>query len=151
MVSGFARLGLSGEATWTSLIGGYSRHCDLQNALMCFCRMRSEGFEPNAATFASLLPCYGRLGLVHAARDLFCSMSDDHGVKPAFEHYGCLADALARSGHLPQALSVLHSMPASCRPHCVGSRILLSRCTMHGNAEIADDVFDHLSASESCR
>jgi pentatricopeptide repeat protein len=129
-------------STWTAMITAYAQHAYVEEALQLFKQMQQEGMKPNNITFVSVLVACSRVGLVDEGRELFNSMSRDHGIIPAIEHYACMVDLLGRAGHLNEAEEFINQMPLE--PTLVVWRTLLGACRIHGDIELGKRVAERI-------
>ncbi|CAA6658052.1 unnamed protein product [Spirodela intermedia] len=120
------------------MISGLALHGRGPAALELFRRMIAAGAPPpDGSTFVAVLRACAHSGLVREGREAFAAMAE-LGVERHREHYGCLADLLARAGMVEEAEKVVSSMPmepeaaqwgavaAGCRSHwstAVGERV----------------------------
>ncbi|XP_059663935.1 pentatricopeptide repeat-containing protein At1g28690, mitochondrial-like [Cornus florida] len=123
--------------SWTSMIDGYGKNGNPNEALELFSRMqRDNSTEPNYVTFLSTISACGHAGLVAKGKEIFDSMQRDYSMKPKMEHYACMVDLLGRAGSLNQALEFIMGMPK--KPSCDVWAALLSSCRLHGDVEMAN-------------
>ncbi|CAK9169695.1 unnamed protein product [Ilex paraguariensis] len=129
--------------SWTSMIDGYGKNGNPNEALELFSRMQGyHPIEPNYVTFLSALSACAHAGLIARGREIFESMQRDYSVKPRMEHYACMTDLLGRSGGLNEALEFIMEMPE--RPNSDVWAALLSSCRIHGDVEIANIAANEL-------
>ncbi|CAA6666836.1 unnamed protein product [Spirodela intermedia] len=98
--------------------------------------------EPNAVTFLGVLCACSRAGLVEQGRRLFDSMTNHHRIAPTIQHYGCMADLLARAGLMREAYKLVVAMPIE--PKAVVWRTLLAACRVHGDLKPGERIRWHL-------
>ncbi|KAL5981836.1 hypothetical protein ACLOJK_015902 [Asimina triloba] len=130
-------------ALFNSMISGLAHHGLGKRAMEVFREMQIAGLRPDAITFVSLLCALSHSGLIDEGKKLFDSMVKDHGIRPRIEHYGCMADLLARRGFLNEALDFIAKIPAEVNSHVIWGS-LLSACRIHGNVEMGDLVSKQL-------
>lgn len=122
--------------SWTSMIDGYGKNGNSNEALDLFSRMQKEyHVRPNYVTFLSALSACGHAGLVAEGWTIFESMERDYSLKPRMEHYACMVDLLGRAGSLQQAWDFVMGMPE--KPGSDVWAALLSSCQLHGDVEMA--------------
>ncbi|CAD6263173.1 unnamed protein product [Miscanthus lutarioriparius] len=80
--------------------------------------------------------------LVEEGRRHFDSMTQDYGIKPRVEHYGCIVDLLGRAGLIDEAYQFIRAMPIE--PNTVIWRALLSSCAVHKNVEIGEEALKQI-------
>ncbi|KAK4764768.1 hypothetical protein SAY86_025858 [Trapa natans] len=135
----FGEIGRSGKrnsCSWNSMIMSLAIHGRSDEVLDLYNRMQVEGIEPEDITFVGLLLACTHAGLVDRGREIYESMERDHGIAPKLEHYGCMVDLLGRAGMLPEAYSLVQTMPI--KPDSVIWGTLLGACSFHGNLELAE-------------
>lgn len=128
--------------TWTSMIDGYGKNGNPNQALELFCMMQECCVQPNNVTFLSALSACGHAGLVEKGREIFESMERDYSIKPKMEHYACMVDLLGRSGCLDQARELVVGMPE--KPNSDVWAALLSSCRLHGDVQMASIAANEL-------
>ncbi|KAL2899763.1 hypothetical protein RDABS01_024845 [Bienertia sinuspersici] len=96
--------------SWNTIISGLAMHGHASNALTFVERMKKAGVKPDGVTFLAVLCACTHIGLVDEGLAYFQSMAD-YCISPQVEHYGCLIDLYARSGHLSEALNLVKIMP----------------------------------------
>ncbi|GKV36818.1 hypothetical protein SLEP1_g44909 [Rubroshorea leprosula] len=121
--------------TWTSMIDGYGKNGDPNEALELFYTMQQCRVQPNDVTFLGALSACGHAGLLDRGCEIFESMEKDYSVKPNMEHYACMVDLLGRAGSLHQAWEFVMGMPK--KPNSDVWAALLSSCRLHGDVEMA--------------
>ncbi|XP_052208190.1 pentatricopeptide repeat-containing protein At4g14050, mitochondrial [Diospyros lotus] len=132
--------------SWTSIIVGTAQHGQAKDALSLYDEMILAGVKPNEVTFTGLIYACSHVGLVSKGRQFFKSMVEDYGLSPTLQHYTCLLDLFARSGHLYEAENLLKTMPFE--PDEAAWAALLSACKLHENIKMGARVADHLLSLE---
>ncbi|XP_031494263.1 pentatricopeptide repeat-containing protein At4g35130, chloroplastic [Nymphaea colorata] len=132
--------------SWNSIISGYGVHGQGHEALELFREMNEAGMRPNASTFVSLLSSCSMSGLVYDGWKLFESMSEEYGISPQIEHYGCIIDLLGRMGCTDLAQSFIESMPLIPTARIWGS--LLCACRHNGDITLAESTAEKILALE---
>ncbi|XP_050134424.1 pentatricopeptide repeat-containing protein At2g29760, chloroplastic-like [Malus sylvestris] len=127
---------------WTSIIVGLGMHGMADQVLELFLEMRKNGIQPHAITFIGVLNACSHSGLVDLGRYYFNLMTNDYGIEPTFEHYGCFVDILCRAGCLEEAKNVIENMPM--KPNKVIWMSLLSGARNHRNVKLGDFAARHL-------
>ncbi|CAK9187737.1 unnamed protein product [Ilex paraguariensis] len=120
--------------SWTSMITGYAKHGFAKRALEMFHQMLEAGMQPNEVTYIAVLSACSHVGMVDEGWKHFNSMSNEHGISPRMEHYGCMVDLLGRSGFLEKAVQFIYSMPF--KADALVWRTLLGACRVHANTEL---------------
>ncbi|XP_059662895.1 pentatricopeptide repeat-containing protein At2g29760, chloroplastic-like [Cornus florida] len=127
---------------WTAIIIGLGMHGMACDALELFAEMHRVGVTPNAITFIGVLNACNHAGLVDDGRRYFDMMTNEYGIEPTIEHYGCLVDILCRAGHLEEAKNLMQNMPM--KPNKVIWVSLLSGSRNHKNTDIGEYAARHL-------
>ncbi|KAF5944501.1 hypothetical protein HYC85_018578 [Camellia sinensis] len=129
--------------SWTSMINGYGKNGNPEEALVLFFRLQRDRYiEPNYVTFLSALSACGHAGLVAKGQEIFDSMERDYSMKPKIEHYACMVDLLGRAGSLNQAWEFVMAMPE--KPNSDVWAALLSACRLHDDVEMASIVSNEI-------
>ncbi|CAA7024233.1 unnamed protein product [Microthlaspi erraticum] len=121
---------------WNSVIVGLGMHGKADEALELFKEMVESGVKPNAVAFVGLLNACSHVGYVEEARSYFDLMVREYGVEREIEHYGCLVDALCRTGQLQEAKTMIEKMPV--RPNKVIWMSLLRGAKKSVDVEIGE-------------
>jgi pentatricopeptide repeat protein len=130
--------------TWTALIKGMASNGKGREALKLFSSMCEAKCEPTDVTFIGVLLACSHNGLVQEGRWHFNSMSQDYGIQPKVEHYGCIVDLLGRAGLIDEAYQFIRTMPIE--PNTVVWRTLLSSCAVYKNVEIGEEALKQIIA-----
>ncbi|PKA60977.1 Pentatricopeptide repeat-containing protein [Apostasia shenzhenica] len=113
--------------SWNTMILGLAMHGRIGECFAAFERMIGEDdLRPNSITLVAVLSACKHGGLVSEGFRYFHILTEEFGIEPRIEHYGCLVDMLARAGMVDDALKLVQSMP--CRPDAVIWRSLLDAC-----------------------
>ncbi|KAE8707565.1 Pentatricopeptide repeat-containing protein [Hibiscus syriacus] len=128
--------------TWTSMIDGYGKNGNPNEALKLFYVMQECCVKPNDVTFLSALSACGHAGLLAKGRDLFESMGRIYSIKPKMEHYACMVDLLGRAGRLDLAWELVMGMTE--KPNSDVWTALLSSCKLHGDVQMASIAANEL-------
>ncbi|XP_050379880.1 putative pentatricopeptide repeat-containing protein At5g09950 [Argentina anserina] len=112
--------------SWNSLISGYARNGDGQNALRIFTQMEQQDQPPDHVTFVGVLSACSHAGLVDEGFQRFNSMSKVHGLAPRMEHYSCMVDLLGRAGKQNMIEDFIKKMPM--KPNVLIWRTVLGAC-----------------------
>lgn len=138
----FNRLPRRDEVTWSTLISGYSKHCNYILASQCFHDMQDEGMRPNAGVYLSLLSACSHAKLLNKGCFYFKSMQQDYGIIPTLEHHVALVELFGKAGHLREAEELLEILPSSS--NAVGWTSLLGSCKKYGFIALAKQCFERL-------
>ncbi|EOA19891.1 hypothetical protein CARUB_v10000138mg [Capsella rubella] len=113
--------------SWNSMISGYARHGQGEEALKLFANMKLDGqTPPDHVTFVGVLSACSHAGLVKEGFNHFKSMSDFYGLAPRIEHFSCMADLLGRAGELDKLEDFIDRMPM--KPNVLIWRTVLGAC-----------------------
>ncbi|KAK9139212.1 hypothetical protein Scep_008893 [Stephania cephalantha] len=132
--------------SWNTMIAGLALNGQGDRCVEFIAEMKRQGLEPNGATFTGALAGVAHAGMVQMGRELFCSMTVDHRIKPKLEHYGCMVDLLGRCGSLQEAYELIIGMPM--HPNAAIWGALLSACRIHGDLELAECAAKELISIE---
>lgn len=124
--------------SWSSMIGGYAIHGQIDDSISVFDRMVASGIEPNDITFMNILSACSRAGYVEKGKFYFNSMVKDFGIVPNSEHYSCLVDLLSRAGDLNGAYEIINSMPFPADASIWGA--LVNGCRIHQRMDFLNSI-----------
>lgn len=133
-----------GLTSWNSMINCYALHGQSRNAIGVFEEMMQckNNVKPDEVTFVGLLNACTHEGLVEKGISLFDMMTDDFGISPQIEHYGCLVDLLGRAGQFDRALRIVKGMRIEPDEVIWGS--LLNGCKIYGRTDLAEFAVEKL-------
>ncbi|KAL2317713.1 hypothetical protein Fmac_031589 [Flemingia macrophylla] len=131
---------------WNSILDGLATHGYLEEVLRMFGEMERRRIRPNAVTFISILTACTHAGFIEEGRHRFMSMTQNYGIIPQVEHYGCMVDLLSKAGLLEDAIEMIRSMPLEPNSFIWGA--LLNGCKLHKNMEIAHIASQNLMVLE---
>eukprot|EP00250_Pteridium_aquilinum_P020324 c24785_g1_i1 orf=1161-3824(-) len=137
----FDKLPCFDVVAWSTMIKGYGLNHKGDMAVQCFESMQNQGVKPNAVTFTCLLMACSHASLVVDGHEFFKVMRENYGIFPLAEHYACMVDLLARSGHLFEAERLLESL---CPPSKETWAALLTACKTVGEVELGFRCFQEL-------
>ncbi|GJN21406.1 hypothetical protein PR202_gb08878 [Eleusine coracana subsp. coracana] len=141
----FNKLRCPNLPSWNTLISGFARHGDANEAIEAFERMKRAGVAPDSVTFTGLLSACNHAGLVSQGTGYFESMRGArYGVAPGPEHVSCVVDLLGRAGRLEEAERHVRASAFRDDPVVLGG--LLSACRIHGDAAVGERVAARLLA-----
>lgn len=121
---------------WSAMISGSAMHGHAEECLELFAKMTDYGVRPNAITFLGILCACVHGGLVSEGQEYFRTMSEDFGITPLIQHYGCMVDLYGRAGLIKEACVLVKSMPME--PDVLVWGALLSGSRMHGDIETCE-------------
>jgi pentatricopeptide repeat protein len=98
---------------WNSIIHKLAAHGHGQEAFAIFSDMLRSNTLPDGITFLGLLSVCRHLGLVDEGKRFFQLMSEEYGLVPKVEHYGCMVDLLCHADLLEEARDLIDSSHAS--------------------------------------
>ncbi|KAF4378386.1 hypothetical protein F8388_021580 [Cannabis sativa] len=124
--------------TWNVMICGLATHGLAKEAIALFEIFINEGFAPATVTFIGVLSACSRAGLVKEGRHYFKLMTQDYGIQPEMEHYGCMVDLLGRAGFVNEAVELIDKMQVT--PDPVLWATLLGACKIYGYAELGEEI-----------
>ncbi|CAI8611320.1 unnamed protein product [Vicia faba] len=129
--------------TWTALINGLAVHGRSKEALKAFYDMKESGLKPDRTSFIGVLVACSHGGLVEDGWRIFESMTNEFGIEPMLEHYGCMVDLLGRAGLLVEAFEFVEKMPV--KPNSVIWRTLLGACVNHNHLLLAEKARERVN------
>ncbi|XP_042489640.1 pentatricopeptide repeat-containing protein At2g27610-like [Macadamia integrifolia] len=110
----FNTMGEHNQVSWNAIISGFISNGLHAEAFDQFLAMKSEGIEPNASTFGSVLKAVAKLGDISKGRKLH-----DHANELGMESYvlvgTALIDMYSNCGCLPDARHVFDKNFADCQ------------------------------------
>ncbi|XP_010542028.1 PREDICTED: putative pentatricopeptide repeat-containing protein At5g09950 [Tarenaya hassleriana] len=120
--------------SWNSMISGYARHGQGEEALNLFEKMKLDGLLPDHVTFVGVLSACSHAGLVEEGYKHFDSMSEVYSLTPRIEHFSCMADLLGRAGELDKLEDFVNKMPMN--PNVLIWRTVLGACSRGNGRKI---------------
>ncbi|KAL2557979.1 Pentatricopeptide repeat-containing protein [Forsythia ovata] len=142
----FDELAERSVVSWTSLIVGLSVNGFGEKALELFKELERKGLVPSEITFVGVLYACSHCGMVDEGFAYFERMTNEFGIVPKIEHYGCMVDLLGRAGLVKRAYEYIQKMPI--KPNAVIWRTLLGACTIHKHLAIGEVARDELRKLE---
>ncbi|KAH7405339.1 hypothetical protein KP509_15G066400 [Ceratopteris richardii] len=136
----FNRLPIRDVVVWSSMIQAFGMNHEGGKAVGCFEEMQRQGVKPNCVTFTCLLSACSHSSLAVEGKRYFKAMRQDFGIIPLIEHYNCIIDLLARSGHLFEAERVCELIGLSSEGAL--SSLLTASCIC-GETELALRCFQN--------
>uniref|UniRef100_A0A7C9AVS4 DYW domain-containing protein n=1 Tax=Opuntia streptacantha TaxID=393608 RepID=A0A7C9AVS4_OPUST len=126
---------------WTAMISGYGIHGCGKEAVKLYHLMKTYGTLPNEVTFVSLLSACAHAGMVNEGREIYTSMTRDHGLVPGTEHHVCMVDLFGRAGLLKEAFDFIEEVK---RPGPAIWTAILGACKMHKNYDLGVQAAERL-------
>nr|XP_027095764.1 putative pentatricopeptide repeat-containing protein At1g69350, mitochondrial [Coffea arabica] len=128
--------------SWSTLLGAYGMHGQVDAAILVFKEMVESGIRPNTITFMNILSACSHAGNLEEGKKFFNSMRNDFGIEPNSEHYACLVDLLSRAGDLNGAYSVILSMPSPVDASIWAA--LVNGCRIHQRMDVINSIRESL-------
>lgn len=132
----FSKITDKAMCLWTAMIGACAVEGQARKAVGLFSKMEATGIKPDHVTFIALLSACSHGGLIDEGYKYFHKMKSEYRIDPGIQHYGCIVDLLSRSGHLKEALELIHSMPVEADIVIWSS--FMRACETHQNVELAE-------------
>lgn len=142
----FRSMGKRTIVSWTSVIVGLAMHGRGLEAVSLFEEMKQSGIVPEDIAFIGLLSACSHSGLVERGREYFSEMTNQFGIVPKIEHYGCMVDLLSRAGLVNEAVEFVGRMPME--PNPIIWRTLISACRVHGELKLGESISKQLISNE---
>ncbi|OAY59859.1 pentatricopeptide repeat-containing protein At4g18840 [Manihot esculenta] len=127
---------------WNSIIHNLGVHGYGQEAFAMFSDMLRINIPPDEITFLGLLSACRHSGLVAEGKKYFQLMSEEYGLEPKIEHYGCMVDLLCRADLLEEARCLIETKQMSSSVPMWGA--LLGASSRLGNLEMGEYAAKHL-------
>ncbi|KAM7482630.1 hypothetical protein LguiB_007213 [Lonicera macranthoides] len=127
---------------WTAMISGFASHGRCKEAIDLFEEMKSYGVKPDDRTMTAVLSACRNAGWVSEGLSYIRNMRKNYQLRPTIQHYGCIVDLLARTGHLNDAEEFITTMPV--KPDAVLCRTLIWACKIHGEIERGERLMRNL-------
>ncbi|CAN0924156.1 Pentatricopeptide repeat-containing protein At2g02750 [Linum grandiflorum] len=127
----------SDPAFWNVMISGYGANGDSESGFMFFYQMLKEKVKPNSGTFTAILSLCSHTGQVDKGLQVFKFLTDEHGLNPKSEHFGCMIDLLGRSGRFDEASKLLEGIQ---EPSSSVFASLLGACRHHLQPDLGEQV-----------
>ncbi|KAI9192206.1 hypothetical protein LWI28_019543 [Acer negundo] len=139
----FERLKIKDVVTWSSIITGYSRSGDHDEAMKHFGLMRLEGIQPNSVTLLAIISACTSLSSLNHGLGVHCYILKS-GL--AFDVFigNALINMYSKCGCLAASLQIYKEMPAKDLVSC---STLISSYGLHGCGEEALRVFNEIQES----
>ncbi|KAL6005172.1 hypothetical protein ACLOJK_005734 [Asimina triloba] len=133
---------------WTAIIGAHANHGLCENAISLFHQMQADNVPLDERTITAVLSACRNSGWVRRAYHIFNGMEKSYGIRPNIQHYGCMVDLLARSGHLNEAEEFISRMPIE--PDEALWRMLIWACNIHGDTHRGERLMNQHLLKKSC-
>ncbi|KAK1550294.1 hypothetical protein Q3G72_016886 [Acer saccharum] len=139
----FERFKIKDVVTWSSIITGYSRSGDHDEAMKLFGLMRLEGIQPNSVTLLAIISACTSLSSLNHALGVHCYI-----LKSGLDFDVFIGNALinmySKCGCLAASLQIYKEMPAKDLVSC---STLISSYGLHGCGEEALQLFHEMQES----
>ncbi|XP_057471388.1 pentatricopeptide repeat-containing protein At4g21065-like isoform X2 [Actinidia eriantha] len=132
----FDEMGERSVVSWNCLVVGLAVNGFGNEALQVFKDLEREQLVPTGISFIGVLYACSHCGLVDEGFAYFKRMTEEFGIVPRIEHYGCMVDLLGRAGLVKRAYEYIQNM--SLQPNAIIWRTLLGACTMHGHLALGE-------------
>ncbi|KAL2348433.1 hypothetical protein Fmac_002433 [Flemingia macrophylla] len=119
---------------WNSMLGGYSHHGMVEEALKLFEEILIQGLVPDQVTFLSLLSACSHSRLIEQGKFLWNYMNSC-GLIPGPKHYSCMVTLLSRAALLEEAEEIINKSPY-IEYNIELWRTLLSACVINKNFKV---------------
>ncbi|XP_016470149.2 pentatricopeptide repeat-containing protein At2g33680 [Nicotiana tabacum] len=125
---------------WTSMIAGYVKNGDNENAMGMYCRMLVEGVVPNELTMASVLKVCSSLAALEQGKQIHAHIVK-HGLSLEVPIGSALSTMYAKSGSLHDCNLVFRRMPAR---DLVSWNSMMSGLSQNGRGTEALELFEEM-------
>ncbi|XP_024924426.3 pentatricopeptide repeat-containing protein DOT4, chloroplastic [Ziziphus jujuba] len=122
--------------SWNIILYGCGINGRGEAALALYHEMRSSEEDPDGTTYLCVLNACSHSGLVDDGLMLLSCLVEENKIRLSQEHYGCVADLLARAGCLQEASEFANKLLEGTGPNVW--RALLSGCQLHHNVALAE-------------
>uniref|UniRef100_A0A0E0DPR3 Pentatricopeptide repeat-containing protein n=1 Tax=Oryza meridionalis TaxID=40149 RepID=A0A0E0DPR3_9ORYZ len=129
------KITLAGVLSACSAVGALELGSELDGYASC------RGLYSNAYVGTALVDMYSKCGDLDKAIEVFRKMRCKN-IIPKIEHYSCMVDLLARSGHLEEAWDFIEKIPDKVDAVMLGA--LLAACRKCKNVEIGERVINRI-------
>ncbi|XP_047177504.1 pentatricopeptide repeat-containing protein At3g50420 [Vigna umbellata] len=119
---------------WNSMLGGYSHHGMVEEALKLFEEILKQGLIPDQVTFLSLLSGCSHRRWVEQGNFLWNYMNRI-GLIPGPKHYSCMVNLFSRAALLEEAEEIINKSPYT-EDNLELWRTLLSACVINKNFKV---------------
>ncbi|XP_020260124.1 pentatricopeptide repeat-containing protein At3g24000, mitochondrial-like [Asparagus officinalis] len=127
--------------SWTSLLGGFSQHGHVEEALQLFNHMRRVPVAFDQFTLATVLSaCYNRMD-VSLGSQLHC-LALKAGYNSSVPVSNALLSVYSKCGSIESAESIFHSMPSR---DIISSTSMITAYSQLGNVTKAREFFDAMT------
>eukprot|EP00250_Pteridium_aquilinum_P033965 c6771_g1_i1 orf=1-528(+) len=99
--------------SWNAMLKGYGANHESTMAIRLFEFMQGHSVTPDSITFTNILSACSHANLGHKGLEFFKLMITKYDIAPTADHFTCLVDLLARSGHLCEAEKLLEATTGS--------------------------------------
>ncbi|KAH7373802.1 hypothetical protein KP509_17G075500 [Ceratopteris richardii] len=127
-------------APWNACISGHTGEGNHMLSFYFFEMLKLIGLMPNEVTFTSILSACSHSGLLIEALELFKSIDVDFGLLVDTKHMAIMVDLLGRLGNFARIYDMFGWIKAQADLSTF--LCLLGACRVHGNLNLADQVFD---------
>ncbi|KAI5075041.1 hypothetical protein GOP47_0011002 [Adiantum capillus-veneris] len=135
------KLPVRDAVTWSALIAGYAQQGHGHEALGCFKRMRSEGFSPDAVTYACVLKACGITQDVGMGEKIHEKIASQGLLKDYVKLGNALVDMYVKCGLLAKAQNIFDELPVR---NVVSWSALIAGYAQKGQAQEALGCFQRM-------
>ncbi|KAH7837956.1 hypothetical protein Vadar_020050 [Vaccinium darrowii] len=128
------------QVSWSAVIAGFSNLEKGHDALVCFSKMRQEGFTVDFFTFTSILRATGTISALEAGKQVHCLVFKT-GYDSNVYVQNALVSMYARCGKINIAKELFLSMPEH---DLISWNALISGFSHHGYGREAVEMFEQM-------
>ncbi|KAI5081243.1 hypothetical protein GOP47_0004426 [Adiantum capillus-veneris] len=140
-------LSVRNAATWSTLIGGYTRQGQGKEALNSYEQMRSERVSPDAITYACTLKACGIAGAFQKGKQIHDEIVAQGLLENNVVLGNALVDMYVKCGKLSKAQELLDNLPTH---NAVSWNILITGYAQRGLACEALDCYKQMQSEGFC-
>ncbi|KAG6775670.1 hypothetical protein POTOM_019159 [Populus tomentosa] len=141
---------------WNAMILGHCLHGNPDDGLELFKDMvdraglgKRDSVHPDEVTFIGVLCACARAGLLTEGKNFFSQMIYNHGLKPNFAHFWCMANLYARAGLIQEAEDILRTTQEEEEEEDMPLESLvwanlLNSCRFQGNVALGERIANSL-------
>ncbi|KAI5056866.1 hypothetical protein GOP47_0028684 [Adiantum capillus-veneris] len=129
--------------SWTTLIAGYAQQAQGHKAVGCFHRMKSEGFSPDAITYACILKVCGIMQDIDMGKKIHEEIVSQGLLKKSIALGNALVDMYAKCGVLLRAAQVLDELSVR---DAVSWTVLIAEYVRRGQGQEALSCFHQMQS-----
>ncbi|KAI5073975.1 hypothetical protein GOP47_0011988, partial [Adiantum capillus-veneris] len=127
--------------SWNALITGYTQQGHGEEALKCFDQMLSDGFSPDATTYAGILKACGSIGALDKGQEIHGHLMRQCLLEKNAVVANALVDMYAKCGALEKAEEFIHEVQTR---DIVAWTALIAGYVQHGRSDEALNCYEQL-------